>query len=75
MFEKMKLKKQIKECKQQIEEWEHKRTRSEAALLDAILKHVEPKDEDVDFFNEFTVKIESERAKLRQYMAELEAVS
>lgn len=74
MFEKMKLKKQIKECKEQIETWEQKRARSQAALLDAILRHEAPDDDDVDYFNEFTRKIEAEREKLHGYQTMLEAM-
>ena len=74
MFEKMKLKKQIKECKEQIESLEQKRERSQAALLSAILKHEVPNDDDVDYFNEFTLKIEAEREKLHRFMGMLEAM-
>lgn len=74
MFKKMKLKKEIERCKQQIAELEQKRTRSQAALVEAILMKTEPKDDDVDFFNKFTEKIEAERQRLHELMKELDAL-
>lgn len=72
MFEKMKLKKAINQRKDRIAEIEQKRTRSQAALVEAILRHTEPDDRDVDFFNQFTAQIEEERANLHRLMKELE---
>ena len=74
MFKKMKLKKEIENCKKSIAELEQKRTRSQAALVEAILMKTEPKDDDVDFFNKFTEQIEAERNKLHELMKELEAL-
>ena len=68
MFEKMKLKKAIKVSKERIAEIEQKRTRSQAALVEAILRHTEPDDKDVDFFNQFTAQIDAERENLHQLM-------
>ena len=72
MFEKAKLKKAIKESKKQIEFLEQKRSRSQAALVSAILGNTQPDDKDVDYFNQFTEKIEAERNNLHRLMAELE---
>ena len=74
MFEKMKLKKAIKTSKERITEIEQKRTRSQAALVEAILQHKEPDDRDVDFFNQFTAQIEEERANLHRLMKELDEI-
>lgn len=74
MFKKMKLKKEIENCKKGIAELEQKRTRSQAALVEAILMKTEPKDDDVDFFNKFTEQIEAERNRLHELMKELEAL-
>ena len=74
MFKKMKLKKSIEQCKKDIAELEQKRTRSQAALVEAILMKTEPKDDDVDFLNKFTEQIEAERNKLHELMKELEAL-
>lgn len=72
MFKKRKLKKQIERSKQIIARLEQKRTRSQAALIEAILTHTTPADDDVDFFNRFTAQIEEERAHLHELMTELE---
>ena len=72
MFKKMKLKKEIENCKKRITELEQKRSRSQAALVEAILTHAEPNDKDVDFFNMFTKQIEEVRDEMHAKMAELE---
>ena len=72
MFEKMKLKREIEKSKEKIAELEQKRTRSQAALVEAILRHTDPDDKDVDFFNEFTEKIEAERDRMHGLMAQLD---
>ena len=53
---------------------EQKRTRSQAALVEAILLKTTPKDGDVDYFNQFTRQIEEERAHLHELMTELESL-
>lgn len=75
MFEKAKLKKAINKSKERIAEIEQKRTRSQAALVDAILRHTDPDDRDVDFFNQFTAQIEEERVNLHRLMKELDEIS
>ena len=72
MFKKMKLKKAIEQCKKDIADLEQKRTRSQAALVEAILTKSEPKDDDVDFFNKFTEQIETKRQELHSLMRELD---
>lgn len=72
MFEKKKLKKAIEKSKEKIAEIEQRRSRSQAALVDAILRHVDPDDTDVDYFNQFTAQMEDERANLHRLMKELE---
>lgn len=72
MFEKMKLKKAINQSKERIADIEQKRTRSQAALVEAILRHTEPDDRDVDFFNQFTAQIDEERANLHRLVQQLE---
>lgn len=72
MFEKKKLKKAIEKSKEKIAEIEQRRSRSQAALVDAILRHVDPDDADVDYFNQFTAQMEDERANLHRLMKELE---
>ena len=72
MFEKMKLKSSIKKCKERIEKIEQKRSRSQAALVTAILSHTQPDDRDVDYFNQFTAQINEERDRMHRLMKELE---
>ena len=74
MFEKMKLNKAIKKSKERIAEIEQKRTRSQAALIEAILKNEHPNDDDVDYFNQFTAQIEEERENLKKLQRQLEAL-
>ena len=72
MFKKFRLKREIDRSKKQIALLEQKRTRSQAALMEAILQHTSPDDKDVDYFNHFTSRIDRERAKMHQLMEELE---
>ena len=72
MFEKSIIKKKIKRAKKNIEMLEKKRTRSQAALVTAILSNQTPGDEDVEYFNRFTELIEAERNKMHGFMKDLE---
>ena len=72
MFEKSKLKKDIKKAKNNIETLEKKRTRSQAALVEAILTQQTPDDSDVEYFNRFTELIEAERRKMHELMKKLD---
>ena len=71
MFEKFKIRKQIKVIRHRITFLEQKRARSQAALVDAILKKVDPNDEDVEYFNQFTGEIERLRADMHELEAQL----
>jgi hypothetical protein len=75
MFEKRKLRKQIKKAKEAIVELEQKRARSQAALIDALLKNEDPDDMEVDYFNQFSGKINGERERLRALTEEYEALT
>ena len=75
MFEKKKLKKAIEKSKARIADIEQRRSRSQAALVDAILRHVDPDDKDVDYFNQFTAQVDEEREHLHQLMEELNKLS
>ena len=68
----MKLKKAIERSKERITEIEQRRTRSQAALVEAILQQKDPDDKDVDYFNQFTAQIEEERSILHRLMKQLE---
>ena len=71
MFEKYKIRKQSKVIRHRIAFLEQKRARSQAALVDAILKKVDPNDEDVEYFNQFTGEIERLRTEMHELEAEL----
>ncbi len=75
MFRKLKLKRQIKACKKKIKFFEQKRSRSQAALVEAILTHSIPDDNDVEFFNLFTEKINKERDKMHEFTTALEKLN
>ena len=68
MSEKRKLKKEIKLCMQTIQEIERKRSRSQSALVQAILLQEEPNENDVEWFNKYTGEITS----CRNHMIELQ---
>ena len=74
MFEKSKIKKDIKRAKNNIEMLEKKRTRSQAALVEAILTQQSPDDSDVEYFNRFTELIEAERKKMHELEKKLETL-
>lgn len=74
MFEQIKLKAQIKRCKKRIEEIEQKRSRSQAALIEAIVSKNEPSDADADYFNKYTDQINAERNHLHKLNSKLEAL-
>ena len=68
MSEKRKLKKEIKICRQTIEEIERKRSRSQSALVQAVLLQEEPDEMAVEWFNKYTGEITA----CRNHMIELQ---
>lgn len=72
MFEKAKLKRGIKQRQQEILILEQKRSRSQAALVTAILTSTTPEDEDVDFFNRYTAQIEETRNEMHELKNKLD---
>lgn len=72
MLKKYILRRDIKRCQREIELLEQKRTRSQAALIEAILTNSTPGDEDTDYFNRFTKQIENQREKMHRLTRELE---
>ena len=74
MFRKSKLRRQIKQSKETIAELEQKRSRSQAALVSALLKNETPNDEDVDYFNRFSELIDRERDHLHELMDRYDAL-
>lgn len=74
MFRKIKLKKQIRACIREINLMEQRRSRSQAALVSAILTGTTPADDDVDYFNRYTAQINETRDRLHQLQQEYEAL-
>ena len=68
MNEKRKLKREIKICRQTIEEIERKRSRSQSALVQAVLLQEEPDENVVEWFNKYTGEITA----CRNHMIELQ---
>lgn len=72
MFNKLRLKSSIEKNIKQIEELEKKRYRSQSALVEAILKHETPSDEDVEYFNKYTAEIDKLRREIRSMNKEID---
>ena len=68
MSEKSRLKKEINTCRKTIVEIERKRSRSQSALVQAILLQEEPNEADVEWFNKYTGEITA----CRNHMIELQ---
>ena len=74
MFRKRNLRKQIRRSKAEISLLEQKRSRSQAALVSALLKNEIPRDEEVEYFNHFSERIDREREHLHALNEEYEAL-
>ena len=74
MNEKRKLKKEIKKCKQTIEEIERKRSSSQSALVQAILLREEPDENDVEWFNKYTGEITACRNHMIELQKKLDSI-
>jgi len=74
MFNRLKLKRQINNQKKVIKQLEQRRLRSQAALVEAILSNTSPNDKDVEYFNDFSTRIDIERDRLKKLVAEYEAL-
>lgn len=72
MFEKEKYKKEIKKCSVTIEEIERKRSRSQSALVQAILLQEEPNEADVEWFNKYTGEITACRNHMNEIQKKLD---
>ena len=66
--EKRKLKREIKLCMQTIQEIERKRSRSQSALVQAVLLQETPDERDVEWFNKYSGEITA----CRNHMIELQ---
>ena len=73
MFEEKKYKKEIKKCRVTIEEIERKRSRSQSALVQAMLLQEEPNEADVEWFNKYTGEITACRNHMTETQKKLDA--
>lgn len=64
--------KEIRILEQEIQMLEIKRSRSQAALIDAIISKREPNAEDVQYFKAFTADIDVKREQLQKLTKDLE---
>lgn len=71
MSKKNDLKKQIEDSRNEIEELEKKRNRSQSALLQAFLEHRNPNETETEYFKVYSQLIELERDHLRKLLVEL----
>lgn len=74
MFRKSKYKREIKKCLRTIEEIERKRSRSQSALVQAILTQEEPKEADVEWFNKYTGEITAVRNHMIEVRKKLDSM-
>ena len=74
LSEKRKLKKEIKICLQTIEEIERKRSRSQSALVQAVLLQETPDERDVEWFNKYTGEITACRNHMIELQKRLESL-
>ncbi len=74
MSKKSELKRAIAESEEEIETLEKKRSRSQSALLAAIIEDKKPDGVDVEYFKTFTALIDVERENLRKLKEELDAL-
>ena len=74
MSEKSKLKKEIKICQQTIEEIERKRSRSQSALVQAVLLQETPNENDVEWFNKYTGEISACRNHMIELQKKLDSI-
>ena len=74
MSEKSKLKKEINICQQTIEEIERKRSRSQSALVQAVLLQETPNENDVEWFNKYTGEITACRNHMIELQKKLDSI-
>ena len=75
MSKKSQLKRAIDDCEREIEAYEHKRERSQTAIMRAMLSGKKPSTEDEQYFTMFSDLIDREREKLRGLRSELDELS
>lgn len=66
------LAKELHLLEEEIKLLEVKRSRSQAALIEAIISRVEPSEEEVQYFRQYTAEIEVKRERLSTITKQLE---
>lgn len=74
MSRKSELKKAINESEMEIEALEHKRNRSQSAIMEAFLNRTQPSDTDAEYFRVYSSLIALERENLKKLLGELETL-
>ena len=72
--ERRRLKREIKICRQTIQEIERKRSRSQSALVQAVLLQETPDERDVEWFNKYTGEITACRNHMIDLQKRLDAL-
>ena len=71
MSAKKELAKEIALLEKEMHELENKRTRSMAALMESIISRRDPREEEMQFFRQYTAEIEIKREKLIELTMQL----
>lgn len=71
MLKRRKIAKEIYTLEEEIRLLEVKRSRSTAVILEALIKKVQPDDDDVQFFRTYTEEIELKREQLQKLTDQL----
>ena len=74
MGEKSRLKKEIRLCMNTIKEIERKRSRSQSALVQAVLLQETPNENDVEWFNKYTGEIDAVRKHMINTQKKLDLI-
>ena len=74
MSRKSQLKREIKTCQKTIQQIERRRSRSQSALVQAILLQEEPSEADVEWFNKYTGEITACRNHMLELRKELDSL-
>lgn len=74
MFQRNKLVKELHMLEEEIKILEIKRSRSQAALIEALISKQEPTEADMQFFRTYSAEIEVKREQLQKLTSQLEKI-
>lgn len=74
MSKKRELAKELRLIEEEIKGLEIKRSRSQAALIEALISKTEPSTDDVAYFRAFNAQIDIKRDQLKKITQELETL-